>query len=97
MRKSPFEELVEAAFSRMPAVHTEDVTHDVFDTIENDPALLREYKALLERFHTPRLSGRANVNQSITYWVMKKTGRSTLSKRHPSPRSTLIQTYSKLG
>ena len=69
----------------------------MFKTIENDPALLHEYDALCEQFHSPKLSGRANVNQSITYWVKKKTGRSTLSKGHPSTPGSLIQTYSKLG
>ena len=97
MPKSPFEELVEAAFDRLPPEHTEDATLDVFETIENDPALLHEYTALCERFRTPRLPGRANVNLRIPGWVKKKTGRSTLSKGNPSTRSTLIETYSKLG
>ena len=97
MPKSPFEELVEAAFDRMPPEHTEDITFHVFETIKNDPALHHEYDALCEQYHSPKLSGRANVNQSITYWVKKKTGRSTLSKGNLSTQNSLIKTYSRLG
>ena len=97
MSQSPIEEFVEAALYRLPPQHTEEVTHDLFAMIENDPALLRDYKALCEQYQTPRLSGPANVNPTIASWVKKKTGRSTLSDGHPSTRSSLIETWSRLG
>ncbi|MCY4397712.1 MAG: hypothetical protein OXC10_21540 [Rhodospirillaceae bacterium] len=52
MPKSSIEELVEAALDRLPPQHTEEVVHDVFETIENDPALLREYKSLCDQYKT---------------------------------------------
>ena len=97
MPKPSIEEFVEAVLDRLPAQHTEEVVHDVFETIEKDPALLRDYKALCEQYRTPRLAGPGNVNPTISTWVMKKTGRSTLSRDHPSTRSSLIETFSKLG
>ena len=97
MPKSSIEELVEAALDRLPPQHTEEVVHDVFETIEKDPALLREYKSLCDQYKTSGLSGPGNVNPTISTWVMKKTGRSTLSSGYPSPRSRLIKTYSRLG
>ncbi|MDE0050571.1 MAG: hypothetical protein OXO52_12340 [Rhodospirillales bacterium] len=97
MPQSSIEELVEAALDRLPPEHSEEVVHDVFEIIENDPALLHDYKALCEHFRTPRLSGPGNINPSISTWVKKKTGRSTLSSGHPSTRSSLIKTWSRLG
>lgn len=97
MPKSPIGELVEAALARLPAEHTKEVVQDVFETIEKDPALLQDYKALCKQYRTPRLSGPANVNPTISTWVMKKMRRSTLSSGHPSTRSSLIETFSKLG
>ena len=97
MSQSPIEEFVEAALDRLPPPHTEEVTHDLFAMIENDPALLRDYHALCEQYQTPRLSGPANVNPTIASWVKKKSGRSTLSDGHPSTRSCLIETWSRLG
>ena len=97
MPKSSIEELVEAALDRLPPEHTEEVVHDVFEIIEKDPTLIREYNALCERYKTPRLSGPGNVNPSVSTWVKKKTGRSTLSSGHPSTRSRLIKTWSRLG
>ena len=97
MPKSSIEELVEAALDRLPPQHTEEVVHDVFETIENDPALLREYKSLCDQYKTSALSGPGNVNPTISTWVMKKTGRSTLSSGHPGTRSRLIKTFSRLG
>ena len=97
MSNSPIEELAEAALNLLPPKHTEDVVHDVFETIEKDSALLHEYRALCEHYKTSRLSGPGNVNPTISTWVMKKTGRSTLSSGHRSPRSRLIKTFSKLG
>ena len=96
MPKSSIEELVEAALDRLPPEHTEEVVLDVFETIENDPALLHEYRSLCEQYRTSRLSGPGNVNPTISTRVMKKTGRSTLSRRHPSTRGTFIETYSRL-
>ena len=97
MPKSSIEELVEAALDRLPGEHTEEVIHDVFATIERDPVLHIEYEALCEQYRTPRLSGPGNVNLTIASWVKKKTGRSTLSVGHPSTRSRLIETFSRLG
>ena len=97
MSKSSIAELVEAALDRLPPEHTDEVIHDVFAIIERDPALHREYEALCEQYRTPRLSGPANVNPTIASWVKKKTGRSTLSVGHPSTRSRLIETWSRLG
>lgn len=97
MSDSPIEELVEAALSLLPPKHTEDVVHDVFEAIEKDAALLHEYKALCEQYKTSGVSGPGNVNPTISTWVMKKTGRSTLSSGHHSPRSRLIKSFSKLG
>ena len=97
MPKSSIEELVEAALERLPPEHTEEVVHDVFEIIEKDPALLCDYDALCEQYRTPRLSGPGNVNPTISTWVMKKTGRSTLSSGHTSTRSSLIKTWSRLG
>lgn len=97
MPKSPIEEFVDAVRDRLPAACTEEVVHDVFKTIEKDPALLRDYKALCEQYRSPDLSGRATVNRTIGFWVKKKTGRSTLSRGHPSTRSSLIETFSRLG
>ena len=97
MPNSPIKELVEAVLNRLPSEHTEAVVHDVFDTIENDPALLHDYKALCGQYRTPRVSGPGNVNPKIATWVRKRTGRSTLSSGHPSTRSRLIKTYSRLG
>ena len=97
MSNSPIEEFVDAALDRLPVEHTEEVIHDVFATIERDPALHREYDSLCDQYQTPRLSGPGNVNPTIASWVKKKTGRSTLSSGHPSTRSTLIETFSRLG
>ena len=97
MPKSSIEELVEAALDRLPADHTEEVIHDAFAIIERDPALHREYHTLCDQYQTPRLSGPGNVNPTIASWVKKKTGRSTLSSGHPSTRSKLIETFSRLG
>ena len=98
MPKSAIEELVEAALDRLPLEHTEEVIHDVFAIIEKDPALLHDHKALCEQYRTPGLSGPGNVNPTIASWVKKKkTGRSTLSSGHPSTRSRLIKTFSRLG
>ena len=97
MSKSPIEEFVEAVLDRLPAAHTEEVIHDVFAIIERDPALHREYDALCDQYRTSRLSGPGNVNPTVASWVKKKTGRSTLSSGHPSTRSSLIETFSRLG
>lgn len=97
MPKTPIEELVEAALDRLHAEHTEEVVQDVFETVENDPALLRDYRALCGQYRTPRMSGPGNVNRTISTWVKKQTGRSTLSSGHPGTRSSLIKTYSRLG
>lgn len=97
MPQSPIEEFVEAALNRLPPPHTEEVTHDLFATIERDPALLRGYHALCEQYRSPGLSGPGNVNPTIASWVKKKTGRTTLSSGHPSTRSGLIKTWSRLG
>ena len=97
MPKPSIEELVQAALDRLPPEHTEEVVHDVFETIEKDPALLPEYKLLCEQRRTPRRSGPGNVNPRISTCVKKKTGRSTISSRHPSTRSRLIKTFSRLG
>ena len=96
MPKSSIEELVEAALDRLPPVPKEEVTHELFEIIENDPALFHEYGTLCEHHGSSRLPGRAIVNRSIGAWVKKKTGRSTLSSGHPSTRSSLIMTFSKL-
>lgn len=97
MPKSPIEEFVEGALDRLPPRHTEEVTHDLFALIEGEPALLRHYNALCQQYRSPDRSGRATVNRTIGSWVMKKTGRSTLSSGHPSTRSSLIETFSRLG
>ena len=97
MPKSSIEELVEAALYRLSPQHTEQVTHDLFAIIEEDPVLLREYDSLCEQYQSSDLSGPANVNRTIGSWVRKKTGRSTLSSGHPSTRSSLIKTWSRLG
>lgn len=97
MPTSSIEELVQAALDLLPPKHTEEVVHDVFAIIQRDPALLREYKSLCEQYKTSRLSGPGNVNPTISTWVMKKTGRSTLSSGHASTRSKLIKTFSRLG
>lgn len=97
MSKTPIEELVEAALDRLPPEHTEEVIQDVFETIEYAPVLLRDHKTLCEQYRTPGLSGAGNVNPTIASWVKKKTGRSTLSSGHPSTRSSLIKTFSRLG
>ena len=97
MSKSSIEELVDSALDRLPSEHTEEVVHDVFEIIVKDPVLLRDHKALCEQYRTPRLSGPGNVNPAISAWVKKKTGRSTLSSGHPSTRSSLIKTWSRLG
>ena len=89
MPKSSIEDLVEAAQDRLPSEPIEDVTHDLFEIVENDPALLRECQA------SSGLSSRANVNPTIAFWV-KKAGRSTFSGGHPSTRSRLIKTFSRL-
>ena len=81
----------------MPPEPSEDVTHELFEIIENNPALLHDYETLCEYNESSRLPGRAIVNRSIGAWVKKKTGRSTLSSGHPSTRSGLIKTFSKLG
>ena len=96
MSISPIEELVEAALHRLPPEHTEEVIHDVFEIIEQEPALLRDHKALCKQYRTPGLSGPGNVNPTIASWVKKKTGKSTLSSGHPSTRSSLIKTFSRL-
>ena len=97
MPKSPIEEFVEAALDRLPSPHTEEVTHDLFELVERDAALLRDYNALREQHRSPRQPGVATVNRTIGSWVKKKTGRSTLSSGHPSTRSRLIKTWSRLG
>ncbi len=97
MPESPIEEFVEAVLDRLPAARTEELIQDVFATIEADPALHREYDALCEQYRTPGLSGPGNVNPTISTWVMKKTGRSTISSGHPSTRTKLIKTFSRLG
>ena len=97
MSKSSIEELVEAALDRLPAAHTEEAIHDVFAIIERDPALHREYHSLCGQYRTPHMSGPGNVNPTIASWVKKKTGRSTLSSGHPSTRSSLIKTFTRLG
>ena len=97
MPKSSIPELVQAALDRLPPQHTEEVVHDVFEIIQKDPALLPDYKVLCEQHQTPRRSGPGNVNPKISTCVKKKTGRSTLSSGHPSTRSRLIKTFSRLG
>ena len=97
MSNSPIEELVEAVLARLPAERTEEVIQDVFAIIERDPALHRQYDALCDQYRTPRLSGPGNVNPTVASWVKKKTGRSTLSDGNPSTRTSLIETFSKLG
>ena len=97
MPKLSIEDLVETALSHMLPEPSEDVTHELFEFIENDPVLLHDYDALCEHHESSRLPGRAIVNRSIGSWVKKKTGRSTLSGGHPSTRSGLIKTFSKLG
>lgn len=97
MPKSSIEDLVEAALTPLLPEPNEEVTHELFEIIENDPALLHEYDTLCEHHGSSRLPGRAIVNRSIGSWVKKKTGRSTLSSGHPSTRSSLIKTFSKLG
>lgn len=97
MLKSSIEEFVEAALDRLPTPHTEDVTHDLFALVEQDAALLHGYNALREQHRSPRQPGVATVNRTIGSWVRKKTGRSTLSSGHPSTRSSLIKTWSRLG
>ncbi len=97
MPRSSIDKLVQAALDRLPLRHTEEVVHDLFEIIERDSALLREYNALCDQYRTPRLSGPGNVNPTISTWVMKKTGKSTLSSGHPSTRSRLIKTFSRLG
>ena len=97
MPKSPIAELVEAALARLQKPYTEDVTHDVFEAIETDPPLRREYDALCDRFDSGKLSGRHNVNQTIPYWVKCLTGRTASLTETDSLRSCLIRTYTKLG
>ena len=97
MSKSSIEELVEAALDRLPPEHTEEVTHNLFAMIENEPPLLHRYNALREQYRSPGQSGAATVNRTIASWVKKKTGRLTLSSGHPSIRSRLIKTWSRLG
>ena len=97
MSTSSIEQFVEAVLNRLPAAHTEEVIHDVFAIIERDPALHREYHSLCEQYQTPSLSGPGNVNPTIASWVRKKTGTSRLSTGHPSTRSRLIDTFSRLG
>ena len=91
MAKLSIEEFVEAALDRLPIPHTEEVTHDLFALVEQDAALLHDYTTLREQL------GVATVNRTIGSWVRKKAGRSTLSSGHPSTRSRLIKTWSRLG
>ena len=97
MPKSPIEELVEAALARLQKCYTEDVTHDLFEAIETDPALRNKYDALCEQYGSGKLSGQHNVNQTIPYWVKKLTGRTESLTETDSLRSCLIRTYTKLG
>ena len=97
MPPSPIEEFVDAALDRLPSPHTEEVTHDLFALVEEDPALLRDYNALREQYRSPRQPGVATVNRTIGSWVRKKTGRTTLSNGHPSTHSRLIKFWSRLG
>lgn len=97
MPKTPIEEFVEAVLNRLHGKPTEDVVQDVFMIIESNSDLHCEYKALCKHFKRSRLSGPGNVNPTISSWVKKKTGRSTISSGHRGTRSSLIKTYSKLG
>ena len=97
MSQSPIEEFVEAALDLLPTPHTVEVTHDLFALVEQNPALLHDYHALREQYRSPRQPGVATVNRTIGSWVRKKLGRSTLSSGHPSTRSRLVKTWSRLG
>ena len=97
MPKSPIAELVEAALARLPKPYTKDVTHDVFEAIETDPALRGEYDRLCVRYDSGKLTGQHNVNQTIPHWVKTLSGRTRNLTEADSLRSTLIRTYTKLG
>lgn len=97
MSRTPIEEFVELALAHLPLPYTEEVIHNLFAAIEQDPVLLRGYRALCEQYRSPGLSGPANINRTVGSWIRKKTGRTTLSSGHPSTRSTLIKTWSRLG
>ena len=84
-------ELVEDVLTRLPQPHTEDVIHDVFLYIEQDPTRFSKYNALLNK------SRKDVVNRAIGRLVKQITGRSVLSRANSSLQSTLIQRYSKLA
>ena len=97
MSQSPIEEFVEVTPDRLPSPRTEEVIHYLFAAIEQDPVLLRRYHVLCEQYRSPGLPHPANVKRIVGSWVRKKTGRTTLSSSHPSTRSTLIKTWSRLA
>jgi hypothetical protein len=90
MQTAPIKALVDTALASLPKRHTEDVIDDVFGAIENNPEWLEQYEKLCASF------GKKVVNTWAGFWVSYAEGRSS-AKGNPATKSTLIETYSKLG
>ena len=91
MLKYQISGLVEHVLVHVPRPDSEDIIHDVFDAVENNPRWRDEYDTLC------RKSTQHTINKMIGRQVKELTGLSVLSRGNKSIRSTLIHTYSKLG
>ena len=91
MLKSRINELLEDVLLRVPRPGSEDVIHDVFDAIENNSRWRDEYDSLCGE------STQHTINKMIGRQVKELTVLSVLSRGNKSIRSSLINTYSKLG
>jgi len=83
------EDLIEAIVRRFNRPYSEDITDQVFLTIENDLNLLRRYELYAGQ-------NKGTANQLIGKLVKAYTGLKVKGTCR-NPRSTLIKSYTKLG
>lgn len=94
---APVRDLVSVVLRRnFKAPYPEDITDQVCLEIENDPDWLQRYKGLVEHFSSRGKDGKLTVNSSIGWFTKELTGMVNLGVESRS-RSTLIQSYSRLG
>jgi hypothetical protein len=88
--------LTEVLSANFSAPYPEDITDQVCMAIEANPTWLDRYDVLVKEFESKGQSGEATVNQAIGFHTKDLTGMVTLQSGVKA-KSSLIQTYSRLG